>query len=65
MGLVNSQPQQHESECTHGFKPIFCIITQEVREMEKQSGGGLELKIDYRWTDYHNKRRGQRRSNNV
>lgn len=51
------RPQQPSSElktctCTQTHA---CIIRQEVTKREKQSGGNSELKIDYRWTDYHNK----------
>lgn len=58
-GLVHLtvHPQQPVSELdtVHVYSYTCCVMRQEITKREKQSGGDSELKIDYRWTDYHKK----------
>lgn len=49
---IHSSLQVSLGTCIHTH---VCIIRQEVTKWEKQSRGDSDLKIDYRWTDYHNK----------
>lgn len=53
-------PQRPASEFENVHMHMYvCIIRQEVTKWGKQSGGDSELKIAYRWTDYHNKAWGK------
>lgn len=41
--------------CIPVWNVCICIIRQEVTKRETQSREDSELKIEYQWTDYHNK----------